>query len=138
VARWRNRSTTRCRWSIEDDFWGDPPADATRLIETVYLLRHKPVGLLDAEDLQTLVSQKEGLDVLVSRTLIRLEAEPLLEGFYYPGDLLVAVLGVPREYWSAHPVQLAKLERILASIKDPEPDLMAGIEAFQRKVRSTS
>jgi hypothetical protein len=119
---------------IEDDFWGDPPADATRLIRTVHSLRHKPIGLLDAEDLRTLVAQKEGLDVLVPRTLTRLEAEPLLEGDFYPGDVLVAVLGVPGGYWSANPAQLGRLERILASIDDPDPQLRSDIENFRRLV----
>jgi hypothetical protein len=49
---------------IEEDHWGSPPADATRLIKTVYELRHKPVGAMDAEDLRVLLLQQEGIDVL--------------------------------------------------------------------------
>jgi hypothetical protein len=52
-----------------------------------------------------LVAQKVGLEVLVPQTLTRLEQEPLLEGDYYPGDVLVAVLRVPPSYWAANPAQ---------------------------------
>lgn len=121
---------------IEDDAWGDPPADATTLMETVHRLRRKPIGALSAEDMRVLVAQKVGLDVLVPRTLTRLEQAPLLEGDYYPGDVLVAVLRVPPSYWSANPVQLARAHRVIASIDDPDAELKADIDAFREGVRS--
>jgi hypothetical protein len=123
---------------IEDDFWGDPPADATRLIRTVHQLRSKPIGTLDAEDLRMLVAQKEGLTVLVPRVLTLLEEEPLLEGDFYPGDVLVATMRVPPDYWAANPAQLARAERVVASIENPEVDLTSDIEAFRRNVRSVT
>jgi hypothetical protein len=52
---------------IENDRWGDPPADATRLISTAYSLRTRPVGALDAEGLRLLISQQIGQDALVPR-----------------------------------------------------------------------
>src|SRR5690242_10449772 len=88
---------------IEDDRWGEPPADATRLIATVHHLRHKPIHSLTAEDLRLLVAQRVGLNVLVPQALARLKQDPLLEGDFYPGDVLVAVLKVPHSYWLAHP-----------------------------------
>jgi hypothetical protein len=120
---------------IENDAWGDPPADATRLIATVHDLRRKPIGLLSAEDLRVLVAQHVGLDVIVPLTLNRLEEQPLLEGDFYPGDVLVAVLRVPPSYWSANPAQMARLKRIIASIDKPDPELHADIESFQSRLR---
>lgn len=119
---------------IEDDAWGDLPPDATRLIETVHRLRRKPIRSLTAEDLRVLLEQQVGLDVLVPRTLTRLEQQPLLEGHYYPGDVLASVLRLPPSYWSENPAQLARLERVIASIDDP--DLATDIEAFQENVRA--
>jgi hypothetical protein len=121
---------------IEDNPWGNPPADATKLIATVHHLRRQPIGSLTTEDLRVLVAQKVGLDVLVPRTLSALEQDPLLEGDYYPGDVLVAVLRVPASYWSANPVQLARLERVIASIDDPDTDLAADIKTFQETVHA--
>lgn len=34
---------------IEDRQWGSPPTDATRLVKTVYELRHKPLGAMDTK-----------------------------------------------------------------------------------------
>ena len=84
--------------------WGDPPADATRLVATVHRLRRVPIGRLDVEGLRLLIGQHESLDALVPLALERLESNPLAEGDYYPGDLLAAVLGVSGAHWHAnHP-----------------------------------
>jgi hypothetical protein len=117
---------------IEDDAWGDPPADATRLMTTVHQLRRKPVSALTPEDLRVLIGQQVGVDVLVPLALSRLKQDPLLEGDYYPGDVLVAVLKVPAAYWSAHPQQLADVERVIGSVD--EPDLKADIDTFHRNI----
>ena len=68
-ARWTLvsglRATDLSLEQIEKDYWGDPPVDATRLIETVHRLRRKPIGLLDAEDVRVLLGQRVGVEVLV-------------------------------------------------------------------------
>jgi hypothetical protein len=51
---------------IENDYWGDPPSDATRLISTAHALRKRPVGALDAEGLR-LLDPDETFDVLYAR-----------------------------------------------------------------------
>ena len=103
--------------------WGDPPADASRLIATVHRLRRVPIGRLDAEGLRVLIGQHEGLDVLVPLALERVEADPLAEGAYYPGDLLAAVLGIPDVHWRANPQQHDRLSAVLDSVTDPRGEL---------------
>jgi hypothetical protein len=117
---------------IEGDAWGDPPADATKLMTTVHELRRKPVDTLSPEDLRVLIGQKVGLDALVPLALSRLERDPLLEGDYYPGDVLVSVLKVPEDYWSAHPQQLLDVKRVIGSVDNP--DLKADIDDFHHRV----
>lgn len=46
---------------IEQDAWGDPPADASRLVRTAHELRRRPVALLTVEDLRLLIAQKIGV-----------------------------------------------------------------------------
>ena len=105
---------------IEDDRWGDPPADATRLVTTAYGLRKRPVGALDAEGLRLLISQQIGLDTLVPLALDQVEQDPLAEGDFYPGDLLDALIRrVPDSYWQAHEDQLTRV-RTVAQALDPE------------------
>jgi contact-dependent growth inhibition (CDI) system CdiI-like immunity protein len=118
---------------IECDVWGDPPAGATHLITTVHRLRRKPVGALSAEDLRMLIAQRVGLDVLVPRALVRLEGDPLAEGDFYPGDLLVATLKTPVDYWATHPDQLARLDAVAESVAEPDADLAADINGFRER-----
>ena len=105
---------------IEDDYWGDPPADATRLISTAYALHKRPVGALDVEGLRLLISQQVGLGTLVPLALERVEHDPLAEGDLYPGDLLDALMRrVPDSYWQAHEDQRARV-RAVAEALDPD------------------
>jgi hypothetical protein len=101
---------------IEDDHWGSPPADATQLIKTVYALRHKPVGAMDAEDLRVLLLQKESIEVLTPVALTHLEQNPLAEGDFYPGDLLTTVLKLPQAYWQQHPGQLRRASAVIEEV----------------------
>lgn len=122
---------------IEGDRWGAPPADATSLVRTAHRLRRTPLRDLDAEDLRLLLAQQLGLDILIPRTLTLLEQDPLLEGDYYPGDVLVALLKVPSSYWSAKPAQLARVKQVIASLVDnPDAaDLKPDMEAFHAQIR---
>ncbi len=118
---------------IEGDVWGDPPADATRLTATVHELRRRPVDRLGIEDLRVLIAQQVGLEVVVPLALARLEENPLAEGDFYPGDLLVAVLRVPPAHWRSHPDEAARLRTIVDSVDSDEldPETRADVVAFR-------
>jgi hypothetical protein len=116
------QATERSLEEIEDSYWGEPPADATRLIATVHTLRRRPVGQLGVEDLRVMIAQRVGLPVLVPLALARLEQNPLAEGDFYPGDLLVATTRIPPEYWQSHGAESARLRAIVASIDPAEVD----------------
>jgi len=104
---------------IDGRAWGDPPADATRLVTEVHRLRRVPIGHLNVEDLRLLIGQHESLDVLVPLALEKLAADPLAEGDFYPGDLLAAVLTVPSTYWHAHPPERDRLAPVVDAVADP-------------------
>ena len=108
---------------IDGRAWGDPPADATRLVTEVHRLRRVPIGRLDVEGLRLLIGQHESLDVLVPLALEKLAADPLAEGDFYPGDLLAAVLTVPGTYWHAHPPERDRLAPVVDTVADPTGDL---------------
>jgi hypothetical protein len=105
---------------IEDDYWGGPSADATRLISIAHALRQRPIGALDVDDLRLLISQQIGLDTLVPLALDNVERDPLAEGDFYPGDLFDALMRrVPESYWQAHEDQRARV-RTVAKALDPD------------------
>jgi CDI immunity proteins len=125
---------------IEDSYWGDPPPEATRLIETVHRLRRKPIGLFDAEDFRILLGQRLSVETLLPRALELLEEEPLLEGDLYRGDVLVATMRAPSSFWHQNPELLTRLERVIESIDKQDEDfddiLEQRIEEFHQHIRS--
>ena len=102
-------------------------------METVHELRRRPVAGLDVEGLRVLIGQKVGLEPLMPLALDRLEQDPLAEGDFYPGDLLVAVLRVPRDYWQAHADQRARVNAVVDGLDpaDVDEEIMGDIAAFR-------
>ena len=128
-----NMNSNNDRLSLEEqenDAWGAAPADATPLVRRVYWLRTRPVDSYQPEDLRVLLSQQVGVRVLMPRVLTYLRQEPLLEGDFYPGDILVAVLRMAPEYWRDNPTQRTALEEIVAAVDNES--LAAEIEAFRK------
>lgn len=105
---------------LENDDWGQPPSDAPPYVQKCYALRHVRIGDLDAEGLRLLIGQDVGLKHLMPLALNLLRSDPLTAGRNYPGDLLVSVLGVDRNYFKSNPsirsmaVELLHRAKILA------------------------
>ncbi len=89
--------------AIENDYWGDAPADATWLIRRCYELRKKQIKELDTEDMRLLIRQDIALPILIPLAIQILRKDVLAEGEMYPGDLLQAVLEADEKYWRRHP-----------------------------------
>src|SRR5690349_2817974 len=101
---------------------GPAPEDATALVRRVHTLRTVPLRSLSTGDLRVLIAQDVARQTLVPIAVGMLRDRPLLEGDFYPGDLLLAVLRVPEAHWSAHPEQLAALREALARLEPEDPD----------------
>ncbi len=115
---------------IEKASWGSPPDGATKLIRDAHELRRKPVCELSAGDLRPLLSQQVGVEVLAPHAVRVLRRDPLAEGDYYPGDLLVAVMKLPSSYWDAHPGELVTVRQIARSVEDADAELQGDINRF--------
>jgi hypothetical protein len=94
--------------------WGDPPSDATGLVERVHRLRTVKLRDLSGEDLSTLLAQREGADWLVPLVLDLLKDDPLA-GEWYPGQLLLGVLH-NHDYFERYPKDLLRLHSIRADL----------------------
>ncbi len=97
--------------------WPQPPEDATRLMRSVYELRRRPIRELTPEDLRVLLGQSEGVAALLPHALRILGENPLAEGDYYPGDLLVATLGVPASFWRDNPEHVAQTHQVIQKVE---------------------
>jgi hypothetical protein len=111
-----------CVWP-HDDF-------GSHVVQRSQRLRKVPIGQLGVEDLRLLITQGIGLPFLVPLALDLLEAQPLVEGAYCRGDLLVSVLQLRDEFWRAYPelnnrvvelmMELRQLHDLLVSEVLPE------------------
>ncbi|MCA2207384.1 contact-dependent growth inhibition system immunity protein [Nocardia rosealba] len=114
----------------EGEAWPEPAPDATYVIRRVHQLRRVPVVELSIEDLRIMVSQSVGTVAILPRILDLLEENPLSEGDFYPGDLLVATLRLRRDYWSDH-VGLLDRARRVAQRADAMANQLNGAQALE-------
>ena len=98
---------------LEQCDWGDPPADATGLIERCYQYRRIPLCELADEHLRTLILQNISLPHLIPLAIAILDDNPLAAGDLNPGALLGTVLNADSKYWVAHPAERARVTAIV-------------------------
>jgi hypothetical protein len=94
---------------IEQAFWGDPPLDATHLVETCHKLRRKDLSTFVVEDYRILIGQNIVLQLLIPPAMEILQKNICAEGVLYEGDLLSSVLTSEKAFWKEHPVIKAEL-----------------------------
>ena len=87
---------------LEGECWPEPDFDS-HLVRECHRLRKLQLRLFTVENLRIMLGQDIGSRYLVPIALGHLEADPFVAGDFYPGDLLCAVLSLPREFWSANP-----------------------------------
>ncbi|MGW1374151.1 contact-dependent growth inhibition system immunity protein [Streptomyces sp. NPDC002446] len=98
--------------------WAPPASDATRLVRKVYELRRVPLGELGPADLRTLISQQVALPYVLPLAVRLLLEEPLLDAYFYEGDLLLAAVNVPTSAWSLFPDLGARLRTVITALPE--------------------
>ena len=117
---------------LEGESWGEPPYNS-HLVTTCHRLRKVPLAQFTIEDLRIMIGQSFGVKYLLPMALDALKSEPLIQGDYYPGDLLSAVLNLKQEVWKEYPEYRAEVERIIDSITDIPNEIRDAIEKFQEQ-----
>jgi hypothetical protein len=97
---------------LEGEAWGEPEF-GSHVVTNAYRLRKKPIDQFSVEDLRFMIGQGIGIPFLLPRALGILESNPLVEGDFYPGDLLENVLGIPDDYWCEHEDHRRRARRAL-------------------------
>src|SRR5438046_2491656 len=92
---------------LERLVWEEPNSDS-HLVTTCHRLRKKPIDEFTVEDLRIMIGQKIGLPYLLPRAIAVLEREPLVDGDFYPGDLLANAIAC-NEWLQLHPELLARV-----------------------------
>jgi len=102
-------------------------------------VRQKRLSELSLDDLCIACRQDVYLGSVMPLALRRLLSEPLA-GYTYPGELLVAVMGIPKGYWVSHTPERNQVAFILdAAVKimlegdweNPDSELVAQIAKFK-------
>jgi hypothetical protein len=119
--------------TVDPPAWGSAPPDATFLITRCHELRTKPLRDFTVEDLRIMIGQQIALNQLVPLALDLLRLDPLVEGDYYPGDLLASVLRADAAVWAWSPdltVEMRKLAESLRERTDLDRELRELINTF--------
>ncbi|MFZ5891909.1 MAG: contact-dependent growth inhibition system immunity protein [Myxococcota bacterium] len=118
---------------LDPPAWGEPEY-SSHLVTTCHRLRKKPIGSFTAEELRIMIGQSIGLEHLIPRALVLLEADPLTAGDYFPGDLLQNVLSVESKFWLEH----RELHRRARAILTPSLEARLGPSdgSLREKIRA--
>ena len=119
---------------LENDIWEDP-GEVTRLVNTIYRLRKKPLREFTTEDLRITIGQQVGLAYLIPLAIDILKKDILSEGDYYPGDLLKNVLEIEAGYWSKNKNQWEIVRDLFNENRDkfvPDSDHKNILMSFER------
>jgi hypothetical protein len=106
--------------------------DVSRLSEIAHSIYQKPLKEFSIEDLRFMISQELGLEVLVPIAADLLQENLLLEGDYYPGDLLSAVMQVPSSFWKEHQEYYWKVSEMVAGLPSAMHHLGRVIAQFEQ------
>lgn len=103
---------------LDPPCWAPPGADATRLTRKVHELRRVPLGDLGPADLRTLISQQVGLSYVLPLAVRLLLDEPMLDAYFYEGDLLLAAVNAPGSAWDLFPDLASRLCDVIKALPD--------------------
>ncbi|WP_369776342.1 contact-dependent growth inhibition system immunity protein [Streptomyces sp. R33] len=96
--------------------WAPPASDVTPLIRRVHELRRIPLGELGPAELRTLIPQQVALPYVLPLAVRLLLEEPLIDAYFYEGDLLLVTVNVPAAAWSLLPDLGARLCTVIAAL----------------------
>ena len=123
---------------LEGQDWGEPTFN-THLVKECHRLRRVPLSDFTVEDLRITIGQNMSLDHLVPLAIERLHGDPLAEGGFYPGDLLVSVLRAKARFWHSHGEwrkQIVEIAERAIALSQETPfvnrAILEAYEAFQK------
>ncbi|MEU2110005.1 contact-dependent growth inhibition system immunity protein [Streptomyces sp. NPDC019507] len=96
--------------------WALPASDATHVVRKVHELRRVPLCELGPADLRTLISQQVALSYVLPLAVRLLLDEPMLDAYFYEGDLLLAAVNVPASAWDLFPDLGTRLRTVITTL----------------------
>jgi hypothetical protein len=103
---------TKSLQELEHKDWGEPNFES-HVVQECHRLRRIPLKEFTTEDLRIMIGQNIGLDYLIPMAVDKLKQNPLAEGNFYPGDLLVNVLRAKSDFWLTHSDMKTEVSQIV-------------------------
>ena len=104
--------------------------DSSALATTCRSLYEKPLKDFTVENLRVMIGQGIGPEFLIPLAVERLRENPFVEGDYYPGDLLAAVMRVESSFWQTHQDSYWAVSEIVGGLPPLLNDLLEAIRQF--------
>jgi len=106
--------------------------DPTSMVAAIRASWKKPLSELSDDEIGRLVVQHCGYPYLLDLVWPKLEADPLFDGGYYPGDVLSNLIRADAEIWADRPEYKARLDELYRrALKRPDDENDAFRETLQ-------
>jgi hypothetical protein len=116
---------------LERSDWGEVSSDTSSVIRKSHELRRKPLKDLGVEDLRLLISQQIGLPYLVPLAVKILQANPLISGDFFPGDLLKSALKVNVQFWKERKDLYQDLLMTVSTMSNIPEEISKNVDDFK-------
>jgi len=129
--------------NLEKEIWPNiNPEDESHLVRTCNRLRKIQLKDFEIEDLRIMIGQNIGLKFLMPLAIMKLNEDILVEGDFYPGDLLMTVLRSDKDFWESEPTFWNEMLNILDlqsdRIKDEETSFEMKVDWYEKIKRFRS
>jgi hypothetical protein len=114
---------------LEGNDWGEPEFHSSLVIRC-HKLRKKPLKEFTVNDLRLLIGQNISLEYLIPIALEYLKEDLLVEGIYYPGDLLSNVLKIKHDFWLENEELKRKMDQLLKEVPTLPEELARVVNVY--------
>lgn len=91
---------------------GDPKEAPTPMVAAIRRSWKKPLIDLSDDEIGRLIVQHYGYPFLLDLVWPKLEADPLFDGGYYPGDVLSNLIRADPDIWAERPEYKSRLDTL--------------------------
>ncbi len=105
--------TRRTIEELEGIYWPEPAEERkSNIVLKSNALRKKPLKELGIEDIRVGLVQQVGIIYIVRIAIDLLTHDPMLESLNYEGEILEALLNLPRSFWLRQPLLAAEVDKL--------------------------
>lgn len=106
---WRQKSLE----NLEKHNWGEVPQEESSIVQRTHRLQKVPLEAFTTDDIRFMIGQQVGLSYLLILAMELLQKDLFVEGNYYKGDLLAAVLHIKPGNWKNNREQWLETNQLI-------------------------